>query len=67
MTPSLLTLSNAVNAIDRSNGKKLVRVFKSNPSCCPQCRAMNGRVVTVDNPSLCTHPHCRCQIAKEYK
>jgi hypothetical protein len=67
MTPSLMKYANTVNAIDRANGKKLVRVFKANPSCCPQCRAMNGRTVTVDNPQLCTHPHCRCSITKEYK
>jgi len=65
MGPSELLLSNAMNRID--SGKKLVRVFRANPSCCLRCRQMDGRVVSVDSPALCTHPHCKCSVVKEYR
>ena len=61
------TLGNINDSEASRNGKKAVYVFHANPSCCPRCRAMDGRVVQVSNPALITHPACKCSITKEYR
>lgn len=52
---------------DQVENRNRVYVFHANAACCPQCRMMDGRVVTVAVPSLISHPHCKCLITEEYR
>ena len=71
MGPYATMLSRGLAAAEQSASgerpKRLVYVFKANPSCCERCRAMDGKVVSVAEASLISHRGCKCHVVREYR